>query len=254
MARPRNNPEGLAELPTALRTDRPKGDQIRALVEQLTRTLAAGTALPSERVLAERFGVARMTVRLEVDRVVAKGLAVRRPGGGTFVVRPRAARPLSSSFSRTMRARGLTPGAKVLDRAIAAADETVAAELEEPPGTPVLSVSRLRTADGRPVAIERTHLSLRRYPGLDDLDLGATASLYDELAARWGVKPGLVNASIAAAPAGAADAELLDVGVGTPCLVVTSAPRSASGQVIESSRSLYRTDRYDLTIAYHTNQ
>lgn len=253
MARPRNNPGGLAELPTELRTDRPKGDQIREIVEQLTRTLGAGTALPSERVLAERFGVARMTVRLEVDRVVAKGLAARRPGGGTFVVAPRETEVLSSSFSRNMRARNLTPGAKVLSRVVGTANEKLAAELEEPPGTPVLSLARLRTADGRPVAIERTHLSLRRYPGLDDLDFDTTPSLYDELETRWSVRPGLVRASIAAAPVGPTEAELLDVGVGAPCLVVTSAPRSASGQVIESSRSLYRTDRYDLTIAYRAN-
>ena len=79
MARPRNNPGDLAELPTELRTDRPKGDQIREILEKLTRSLAVGTVLPSERVLAERFGVARMTVRQEVDRVVAEGLAARRP-------------------------------------------------------------------------------------------------------------------------------------------------------------------------------
>ena len=78
MARPRNNPGDLAELPTELRTDRPKGDQIREILENLTRSLAVGTVLPSERVLAERFGVARMTVRQEVDRVVAEGLAARR--------------------------------------------------------------------------------------------------------------------------------------------------------------------------------
>ena len=193
-----------------------------------------------------------MTVRLELDRLVADGLAARRPGGGTFVVEPRRTRLLSSSFSRNMRARGLTPGAKVLDRRVHAADESLAAELEEPSGTPVLLLVRLRTADSRPVAIERTHVSLSRYPGLEDLDFG-TLSLYDELAARWGVTPGLVCASIAAAPVGPAEAELLGTGPGTPCLTITSESRSAAGQVIESSRSLYRTDRYDLTIAFRAN-
>ena len=45
MARPRNNPGDLAELPTELRTDRPKGDQIREILENLTRSLAVGTVL-----------------------------------------------------------------------------------------------------------------------------------------------------------------------------------------------------------------
>ncbi|TWD81038.1 GntR family transcriptional regulator [Kribbella amoyensis] len=252
MARPRNNPGDLAELPTELRPDRPKGDQIREILERLTRSLAAGTVLPSERVLAERFGVARMTVRQEVDRVVAEGLAARRPGGGTFVAEPRPNQMLTSSFSQDMRARGITPGAKVLEHRVATADEALAAELEEPVGTPVLHLSRLRTADGEPTAIERTALSLRRYPGLEELDF-AEQSLYDELAVRWGVTLGLVSASIIAAPPDTPeDAALLAIDPTTPCLIITSAPRTASNDVIEFGRSIYRSDRYEMTIAYRT--
>src|SRR5687767_10451521 len=111
MARPRNNPGDLAELPTQLRTDRPKGDQIREILETIAPRRTPRRGLPSERVLAGRVCVARMTVRQEVDRVVAQRLAARRPGGGTCVAEPRPARMLTSSFSQDMRARGLTPGA-----------------------------------------------------------------------------------------------------------------------------------------------
>ncbi|MGC4936331.1 GntR family transcriptional regulator [Kribbella sp. DT2] len=252
MARPRNNPGDLAELPTELRTDRPKGDQIREILERLTRSLTAGTVLPSERVLAERFGVARMTVRQEVDRVVADGLAARRPGGGTFVAEPRPNRLLASSFSQDMRARGITPGAKVLEHRVGTADETLAAELEEPVGTPFLHLVRLRTADGEPMAIERTNLSLRRFPGLDELSFDEL-SLYGELSSRFGVSLGMVSASIVAAPPDTPeDAQLLGIEPTTPCLIITSAPRTASGEVIECGRSTYRSDRYDITVAYRT--
>jgi GntR family transcriptional regulator len=249
MARPRNNPGDLAELPTELRSDRPKGDQIRKILQELTRNLSAGTVLPSERVLAERFGVARMTVRQEVDRVVAEGLAARRPGGGTFVAEPRPARMLTSSFSQDMRARGITPGAKVLEHRVGAAEEALAKELQEPVGTPVLHLVRLRTADGEPMAIERTALSLRRYPGLDEIDL-SDLSLYDMLSSRWGVTLGTVCASIVAATPDPGDSDLLGIEPTTPCLIITSAPRTASGEVIEFGRTTYRSDRYDLTVAY----
>ena len=249
MARPRNNPGDLAELPTELRTDRPKGDQIREILENLTRSLAVGTVLPSERVLAERFGVARMTVRQEVDRVVAEGRAARRPGGGTFVAEPRPSRMLASSFSQDMINRGIKPGAKVLEHRVGTADEALARELEEPVGTPVLHLIRLRTADGEPMAVERTALSLHRYPGLENVDFGEN-SLYGELASRWGVTLGMVSASIVAAPPDPVDAELLEIDSTTPCLIITSAPRTASGEVIEFGRSVYRSDRYDITVAY----
>jgi GntR family transcriptional regulator len=249
MARPRNNPGDLAELPTELRTDRPKGDQIREILENLTRSLAVGTVLPSERVLAERFGVARMTVRQEVDRVVAEGLAARRPGGGTFVAEPRPSRMLASSFTQDMVQRGIKPGAKVLEHRVDTADEDLARELEEPVGTPVLHLIRLRTADGEPMAIERTSLSLNRYPGLDEIDFDEK-SLYTELSTRYGVTLGMVSASIVAAPPEPGDAQLLEIDSSTPCLIITSAPRTASGEVIEFGRSIYRSDRYDITVAY----
>lgn len=250
MSRPRNDPGELAELPTALSADRPKGDQIREILHRLTGTLEAGSVLPSERVLAERLGVARMTVRQEVDRIVAEGRAARRPGGGTFVAEtPPPKMMVASSFSRDMLARGLTPGSKVLDHAVITASGELAARLEEPEGTPVLRLVRLRAADGEPMAIERTNLSLRRYPGLEKLDFG-TLSLYGELADRWGVVLGLVSASVVASPVDPVDAELLGIAANTPCLIISSDPRTASGDVIESGRSIYRADRYDVTIAY----
>ncbi|MGH3369950.1 MAG: GntR family transcriptional regulator [Nocardioidaceae bacterium] len=250
MARPRNDPAELPGVPTELSRDRPKGDQIREILRTLATTLPPGSVLPSERTLAERLGVARMTVRLEFDRLVAEGRAARRPGGGTYIAdRVPPTMLVASSFSRDMRARGLTPGAKVLDHTVITATGELAARLGEPEGTPVLRLARLRTADGEPMAVERTNLSLRRYPGLEELDL-ADISLYDELSSRWGMVLGTVSASVVATPADPPDAELLGVDPTTPCLIITSDPRTASGEVIESGRSTYRADRYSLTVTY----
>jgi len=118
-----------------------------------------------------------------------------------------------------------------------------------PIGTPVLHLVRLRTADGDPMAIERTALSLHRYPGLDEIDF-AEKSLYTELSTRYGVTLGMVSASIVAAPPEPGDAELLEIDNSTPCLIITVAPRTATDQVIEFGRSVYRSDRYDITVAY----
>ena len=112
---------------------------------------------------------------------------------------PRPSRMLASSFSQDMINRGIKPGAKVLEHRVGTADEDLARELEEPVGTPVLHLIRLRTADGEPMAVERTALSLHRYPGLEDVDFGEN-SLYGELSSRWGVTLGMVSASIVAAP------------------------------------------------------
>lgn len=69
------------------------------IVEQLEAmifegTLKAGERLPAERVLAERFGVSRPSLREAIQKLVAKGLLVSRHGGGNFV-----AQSLGTSFS-----------------------------------------------------------------------------------------------------------------------------------------------------------
>lgn len=237
-------------LPPALADGQPKGDQVREILEGLAGTLEPGSFLPSERVLAERYGIARATVRQEIERLAADGVVVRRRGGGTLVPGDRPARmTIASSFSKDMRARGLEPGAKVLEHVVVPASQRVAGELEVAVGSPTLRLARLRTADGAPVALERTVLPLSRFPGLDEVDFGSS-SLYDELEQRWEVRPGIVSAVVVAALPAAPDAAVLGMSPAAPCLVIRSSPRSRDGEVIESGRSVYRADRYDLAIGY----
>lgn len=60
-------------------------DAIRRAV--LDRTLAAGTRLPATRELARDLGVARNTVMLAFDQLIAEGYLEGRVGAGTYVTR-----------------------------------------------------------------------------------------------------------------------------------------------------------------------
>ncbi|MET0604741.1 MAG: GntR family transcriptional regulator, partial [Baekduia sp.] len=100
-----------AELPRKLSRASPKGTQLRSIMEDLIETLKPGDPLPSERELAERYGVARMTVRAEITRLAAEGRVERVQGRGTFVAEARVAQAATlSSFTEDMRARGLKAG------------------------------------------------------------------------------------------------------------------------------------------------
>ena len=59
----------------------------------LTKTLEPGDKLPSGSQLAERYGVARMTVQQAIRVLREEGLVVSRQGSGVFV-RERTARPV----------------------------------------------------------------------------------------------------------------------------------------------------------------
>jgi GntR family transcriptional repressor for pyruvate dehydrogenase complex len=66
------------------------GGRVEAVMRRLETALldgtwAAGARLPSERQLAEQYGVARNTVREALQRLVARDLLRSRPGAGMYV-------------------------------------------------------------------------------------------------------------------------------------------------------------------------
>ena len=74
------------------------------LVELIDTRLSVGDVVPSERELAERFGISRMTVRQAVDSLVSSGMLERRRGSGTYVRAPKVhVQSRISSFSEEMR-------------------------------------------------------------------------------------------------------------------------------------------------------
>src|SRR5258708_12047358 len=72
-------------LPARLKPSRPLGQQLEEILEGLIASSAPGDPLPSERALAERYGIARMTARQALETMVSKGLGYRLRGRGTFV-------------------------------------------------------------------------------------------------------------------------------------------------------------------------
>ena len=61
--------------------------------------MSHGDRIPSERELAERFGISRMTVRKALNQLVDVGHLERRGTAGTFLPEPAVVRPLSKRVS-----------------------------------------------------------------------------------------------------------------------------------------------------------
>ncbi|HYT26842.1 MAG TPA: GntR family transcriptional regulator [Actinomycetota bacterium] len=233
-------------LPAGLSSQRPKGEQLEEILEGFVAALAPGMALPSERLLAERYGLARATVSQVIEGLAVKGLLYRVHGSGTFVAEPKFRQPETlTSFSEDMRARGMTPGSVVLGREVVAASEIIARQLEVEPGAPVLHVERVRTADGEPMALERTYLPAERFPGLGEVDL-TDVSLYEVLERRWGVLVAVADQWFSVMRLTEGEAKLLGVGGGQPALLFQRVTRDPAGRVVEYVRSLYRGDRYEV--------
>ncbi|PXA98710.1 GntR family transcriptional regulator [Nostoc sp. 3335mG] len=203
-----------------------------------------GDALPSERDLAQKVDVSRVTVRKAVSQLVQEGVLVQRHGSGTFVApaTQRVEQSLSqlTSFTEDMARRGMAVRAEWLDRGlyVPSPEETVILGLS--PGEQVARISRLRLTGDMPLAIERASLSGAVLP--DPEAIGD--SLYKHLD-RFGNRPVRAIQRIRAANLSEADAHLLQVAVGSAGLNIERTSYLASGRVIEFTRSIYRGDMYD---------
>jgi GntR family transcriptional regulator len=244
--RARRRGELVSSLPLSLSFQRPKGAQLQEILESFIAALQPGSVLPSERVLARRYGVARATVTQALDGLATKGLVYRIHGSGTFVAEPKFLQPETlTSFTEDMRARGMSPGSVVLSQRVLPAGALVARHLELVAGAPVVNVHRVRTADGEPMAVEHTYLPASRFPGLEEVDL-ADRSLYQTLAAGWGVPVAVADQWVSVARLSADDARVLRVPAGLPALLFQRVTRDGGGTIIEYVRALYRGDRYEV--------
>lgn len=203
-----------------------------------------GDALPSERDLATRVDVSRVTVRKAVTQLVKDGVLVQRHGSGTFVASPsqRVEQSLSqlTSFTEDMARRGMAVRAEWLDRGLylPSPEETVILGLSS--GERVARIARLRLTGDTPLAIERASLSANILPDPD----GIGDSLYKYLD-KGGNRPIRAIQRIRAANLDAEDAHLLQVPTGSAGLNIERISYLASGRVIEFTRSIYRGDTYD---------
>ena len=222
-----------------------KQRETRERVLELVDTLAVGDAIPSERQLGSDLGVSRLTVRAALDQLVREGYLVRRRGAGTFVAQPKVAKGMDiSSFSDDMRARGLTPGSRTLELRTIPAGARLGLILHVSPSEPVLSIKRLRLADGDPMAIELLHVRASLVPGLTAEDL-ETNSFYDLLSSRYDVA--IIGGTQTVEPTVTSEEEsdALGVPLHSPALLFERVTRSET-DVVEYTGSTYRGDRYRL--------
>jgi GntR family transcriptional regulator len=215
----------------------------RHLLDMLEQ-LPPGSPIPTERSLAVEFNVSRTTVRQALAELTIEGRLLRVQGKGTFAAEPKVAQRLQlSSYTEDMRAQGRHPSSRLLAIAEEGADAELARLLDVRAGSKVLRLHRLRLADGEPMAIETTHLSLGRFRGLRRY-LSATGSLYTVLGEKFGVRMGHAEETIETALASPTEAELLGADTGLPMLLLSRHSFDTAGKPVEWVRSLYRGDRY----------
>ncbi|BBX27976.1 GntR family transcriptional regulator PhnF [Mycolicibacterium alvei] len=222
-----------------------KHQLVRAQLERLLDDLEVDDPFPAEREIAERFDVARETVRQALRELLLAGRIERR-GRTTVVARPKILQPLSmGSYTEAVKEQGRSGGRILVGWSALVADDILAGQLAIQIGSPVLQLERVLTTDGIRVGLETTKLSAARYPGLRDT-FDYRDSLYAEIRSR-GVHFARTVDTIETALPDSRESALLTVDTRTPMFLLNRVSYDQNGIPIEQRRSLYRGDRMTFT-------
>ncbi len=204
------------------------------------------TRLPSERDLAEQFGVSRLTVKKAISDLLQSGQVYVQIGKGTYVSRAKIDQSLDSltSFSEDMGQRHQLPGSRVLEAREIQASVEEARNLRVAPGMPLYFLRRVRLADDLPMAIESCRLVAAVCPGLLAGHDYERESLYQVLRNGYGIRLTYAEQSIEARLASVDEAHLLQIEVRAPILAISRVTYTDSDQPVEYTVSAYCGTRY----------
>lgn len=137
-----------------------------------------GSAIPSERVLAENYMVSRTTVRKAIDHLIDQGLLYRVQGKGTFVSLPRLnASNAITSTRKYLEEHHLTPSTIVFFKGIRKAGYKYSRIFQIPEDAEIYQLFRQRCGNSIPYSIEYTYLPMYVVPNVMSYDF-STTSLY----------------------------------------------------------------------------
>jgi len=218
-----------------------------ALKDQLDR-LSAHTPLPSEREIGQSFGVSRMTARQAVSLLESEGRVYRKPPRGTFVAEPRV-RFHIGSFTEEVTRIGRHPQATLLAASTQRATSEQSQALGIPSNGRVHTLTRLRLADGEPLAIEHTVIPARMAPDLLSKEL--TGSIWRLLMDDFAVVPATATVVLECRSLDVRSARLLGLREAAAGIVLTRTTTDEQGRCFEYAVDTYRRlrvrDRSSLT-------
>jgi GntR family transcriptional regulator len=218
----------------------------------LKQKLRPGERLASEHSLMERYGASRQTVRKAVAVLKAEGLLDAAQGQGVFV-RKRA--PLVRRLSRreweTNRSGGFVferPAAETTvvekEQGRIAAPAAVASRLGLSEGEEVTVWKWRVLSDDRPLLLSTSYLPLA--DGLSVRQPEMPEDVYSHLTDELGLRIGRLAEHVACRMPQPAEAHELDLGPGTPIMLITRTAFTPDGTSAETSETVAAADRYEL--------
>ena len=201
----------------------------------------------SERKMADRLRVSRMTARRVISNLVSDGYLFAQEGKGTFVSDRRIDLPVLQlrNFFDEMKSLGLTPSSRILSHHEFRASHEIAKDLRVPPGTRIFKVRRLMSGDGVPYTIETKCVIYAKCKLLNESD-GRDDELLEVMSGRCYRCVTKFDIFIEPTILREEEVELFGADGLVPAFCIKKYAYDAEGERLSFTKSIYRGDIYRL--------
>lgn len=202
------------------------------------------SALPSERLLCEKYHVSRSTIRSAMELLKKTGTVYSHQGRGTFVKPFVYVQNLTEfySFTKTLKESNVIIENSVIDYTVVTANEALAAAAGYPTGTTLHRLLRLRSARRCPLMLETSYLPTSRFKTLEPKAL-EQGSLYDYLRSKYSLHVDRAVETFRPVMPDAEERGRLQIPPATPCMLLERFSYE-NGETVEYTRSTVRGDKY----------
>ncbi|MFV0479401.1 MAG: GntR family transcriptional regulator [Anaerorhabdus sp.] len=217
------------------------------IIEEIENSkLNVGDQIMTEVQLSEKFNIGRATVNKALSMLKQKGYIERIAGRGSFVAPRTVVRSIRTkrSFSDDMREMGMQAGSKVLEfRTISAGEIPQQARdyLMLNPEDEVYYFARLRTGDGKNVAVAHTYLVSKV---IGDFDISGLNGSMDEYLEKKGVLCNQYETKMSAIMATETQQKVLNIGREALLKSVTIR-YTQTHEVYEYTETYYISNRFE---------
>lgn len=219
----------------------------------LTNHYRAGSPLPTQEALTERYQVSRLTLKKALQLLIDDGLVYSKQGAGTFV-RPRVAAdskelmPLDLPIGATDTHQDQPITSKTLYFNARLPEPTEQRHLQIDAAAPVYEFKRVRQINGKPYSFEHAVMPVAIAPLNEQILEG---SVYEYLSQTAKLQLTDARRIVSATAADEETAAALAIEVGAPVFVIEQIAYDQQGAAFEYSISKFRGDHSRFSLDVH---
>lgn len=220
----------------------------------IIKAIEAGELLPgeklySERALAEKYGVSRMTVQYAMRSLVNKGYLHRERGSGTYVKQHEIDKMDLSylsevgncSISAIMKNYGVKLSSKVLAKG-KVKSRFISHKLELEESGEIYALHRIRYGNDEPIAVEYTYVPADIFEDIGEMDF-SRVSLYDYMNSK-GHMPVKFSQKLQILDVGEREQAYLKLSEKEPVYYLEFIGSDSLGKMVEYTESYVRCDKF----------